>query len=88
LALTDAGAVRASVMIYGIHLTLTAIINLLLWIEVRRGATAHGQVVRSCLVLTMFVAALAVDTMRPDLALYLQIAPPLARHLVRHLHKT
>ena len=90
--LTGSGAVRDSVMIYGAHLALIAIVNLLLWIEVHRSAAAHRQIARSGLALTMFVAALAVGTMRPDLALYLWIAAPmaplLARHLVRHLPKT
>ena len=90
--LAGSGAIRDSVMIYGAHLTLIALVNLLLWIEVRRGAVAHLQIVRSSLALALFVVALAVGAMRPDLALYLWIAvlatPLLGRPLARRFLRT
>jgi uncharacterized membrane protein len=90
--LAGSGAIRDSVMIYGAHLTLIALVNLLLWIEVRRGAVAHLQIVRSSLALALFVVALAVGAMRPDLALYLWIAvlatPLLSRPLARRFLRT
>ena len=88
--LTGAGAIRASVMLYGSHLTLITLVNLLLWIEVHRSVAAHQQIVRSSLALGLFVAALPVGAMRPDLALYLWItvlaAPLLARPITRRLY--
>ena len=90
--LTGSSASQVSVMIYGVHLTLIGIVNLLLWIEVHHSAAAHLQIVRSCLALTMFVAALIVGSVRPKLALYLwvtaAVAPLLARHVVQCLHRT
>ncbi len=90
--LIGSGAMKASVMIYGAHLTLLALVNLLLWIEVRHGGGAGLQIVKSCLVLGLFAAALAVGTIRPDLALYLWIAvlavSPLAHPVVQRLHRT
>jgi len=88
--LTGSGALRASVLIYGVHLTLIALVNLLLWIEVHRSVGVHLQIVRSALAVALFVVALAVGAMRPDLALYPWVAvlasSQLARHIVRHLH--
>ena len=87
--LTGAGAMRASVMLYGGHLTLISLVNLLLWLEVHRGAAAHQQLVRSGLALVLLLAALAVGAMQPDLALYLWIAilavPSLAHPVTRRL---
>jgi hypothetical protein len=85
LAASD--ATESSVMIYGTHPSLIALVNLLLWIEVHRNAVAHLQIVRSSLVVALFLAALAVGAARPSLALCLWIAvlaaPPLARQIVQ-----
>jgi hypothetical protein len=74
-------------MIYGVHLFLIALVNLLLWVEVHRTVVAHPQIVRSSLALALFAAALPVGAMRPSLALYLWVAvfatPLLARYLTR-----
>jgi hypothetical protein len=79
-------------MIYGAHLFLIALVNLLLWIGVHRTVAAHLQIVRSALALGLFVAALGVGAIRPDLALYLWSAvlatPRLARCLTRRLSGT
>jgi uncharacterized membrane protein len=87
--LTGSAAAQASVMIYGAHLTLIALVNLLLWIEVPRSAATNLQIVQSSLAIALFVAALGVGAMRPDLALYIWIAvlaaPLLARQVVRRL---
>jgi uncharacterized membrane protein len=81
---------QSSVLIYGAHLVLIALVNLLLWIEVHRRVVAYQPIVRSALALVLFVAALAVGALRPNLALYLWIAalpaPLLARPLVRRLY--
>jgi uncharacterized membrane protein len=61
-------ATRAAVTIYGAHLTLIALVNLVLWFEVHRVVAAHAEIVRGMLGLTLFVAALAVGQVRPDLA--------------------
>jgi uncharacterized membrane protein len=88
--LIGAGAIRVSVMLYGSHLTLIALVNLLLWIEVRHSVVAHLQIVRSSLALGMFVTALAVGAMRPDLALYpwlaVLAAPSFAHPITRRLY--
>jgi uncharacterized membrane protein len=88
--LTGPGAIWGSVMIYGAHLTLIALVNLLLWVGVHRAVAAHHHVMRSSLALALFVAALAVGAMWPGLALYLWIAvlatPPLGRYLARRLY--
>jgi uncharacterized membrane protein len=85
--LTGAHANRGPVMIYGMHLCLIGLVNLLLWIGVHRVAAAHLQVVRSALALALFVAALAVGAVRPDLALYVWFAvlaiPLLAHRITR-----
>jgi uncharacterized membrane protein len=88
--LTGSDAKLGSVMIYGAHLLLIALVNLLLWIEVHRTVGAHLQIVRSSLAVALFVVALAVGAMRPDLALYLWVAvlatPPLAPYLTRRVY--
>ncbi|MEO9191827.1 MAG: TMEM175 family protein [Acetobacteraceae bacterium] len=90
--LAGSGAKLGSVMIYGTHLFLIALVNLLLWIEVHRTVVAHRQIVRSSLALALFVAALGVGAVRPNLALYLWFAvlatPLLARYLTRPLYRT
>ena len=65
------GETRAVVMIYGVHLLLIALVNLLLWIDVHRRVAAHAQIVRSSLALTLFVLALVVGAIRPDVVPYL-----------------
>jgi uncharacterized membrane protein len=90
--LTGSDAVRGSVMIYGVHLTLIAFVNLLLWVGVHRSVGAHQQVVRSSLALAMLAAALALGAWRPDFALYGWIAvlamTPLTYPLGRRLSGT
>jgi uncharacterized membrane protein len=85
--LTGSEAKFGPVMIYGTHLFLIALLNLVLWIEVHRTVDAHLQIVRSCLALAVFAVALAVGAMRPGLALYLWFAVlatrPLAPYLTR-----
>jgi len=83
--LAGSGANEGSVMVYGGHLALLALVNLLLWIEVHRGVAAHVQIVQSALSVALFVASLAVGALRPDLAFYIWFAvlivPPIARAL-------
>jgi uncharacterized membrane protein len=90
--LGGSGAIRGSVIIYGAHLSLIALVNLLLWIEVPRSFVSRLQIVRSCLALALLVVALAVGAMRPDLALYLWFAvlasPWLGHFLMRRLYGT
>jgi uncharacterized membrane protein len=89
--LTGAGAKPGSVMIYGTHLLLLALVNLVLWIEVHRAVAAHLQIVQSSLAVGLFVAALAVAAMRADLALYVWLAvlaiPLPARFLTRRFYR-
>jgi uncharacterized membrane protein len=90
--LTGSDAIKESVMLYGGHLALIALVNLLLWLEVRHSVIAHVQIVRSALALGLFVTALAVGAVRPGLALYLWVTVPavslLARYVVRRFHRT
>jgi uncharacterized membrane protein len=90
--LAGSDAIASSVMIYGAHLVLLGLVNLLLWTEVHRSVAAHPQIVRSALALALLVAALAVGALRPDLALYLWIAvlaaPWLSRRIVRRFYGT
>jgi uncharacterized membrane protein len=83
--LAGSGANEGSVMVYGGHLALLALVNLLLWIEVHRSVAAHVQIVQSALSVALFAASLAVGAMRPDLAFYIWVAvlivPPIARAL-------
>lgn len=62
---------KATVLIYGAHLALIALVNLLLWIEVHRLVAAHGEIARSGLSLAVFIVALVVGSMRPAFAQYL-----------------
>ncbi len=68
--LAGSGAKFGSVMIYGTHLLLIALVNLVLWIEVHRTTASHLHIVRTSLGLAFLTLALAVGAMRPDLALY------------------
>jgi uncharacterized membrane protein len=90
--LAGSGAELGSVMVYGAHLCLIALVNLLLWIKVHRTVAARVQIVRSSLALALFVVALAVGAMRPHLAVYLWFAvlaaPLLAPFVTRHLYRT
>lgn len=89
--LAGSGAIWGSVMVYSAHLSLIALVNLLLWIEVHRSAAAHVQILASSLALTLFVTALAVGALRPALAAYFwgavlittQFIPTIARRLHR-----
>jgi uncharacterized membrane protein len=65
------GETRFMVMIYGAHLMLIALVNMLLWINVHRSTAAHAQIVRSTLALTLFVMALALGAVKPVIAPYL-----------------
>ncbi len=87
--LAGAGATEGAVMIYGVHLTLLALVNLLLWIGVPSRDATHLQIVRSFLALALLLVALAVGIARPGLALYVWLAvlavPLLSRPLARRL---
>jgi len=80
------GSTQAVVTIYGTHLVLIGLMNLLLWIDVHRRVAAHGGVAGSSLVLALFVAALAIGEVRPAIAEYLWFTafaePLLTPHLV------
>jgi uncharacterized membrane protein YfcA len=77
------------VVIYGTHLMLIALVNLLLWIDVHRSAAANAQIVRSSTALALFALALALGAVKPAIAPYLWLAvfatsfigPSLARRL-------
>jgi uncharacterized membrane protein len=57
------------IMIYGTHLALLSLLNLLLWIELRD--VAHrGRIVGSSLTLASLVAALVIGVVRPGAAAY------------------
>jgi uncharacterized membrane protein len=88
--LTGSRAEPASVLIYGSHLFLIALVNLLLWIEVHRSVAAHAQLVRSSLALAMLTLALAVGAVRPGWAVFVWFAvlasPLLARRVTRRLY--
>jgi uncharacterized membrane protein len=89
--LTGSGARLVPVMIYGSHLFLLALVNLLLWVEVHRDVGAHLQIVQSSIAVSLLVAALAVAAMRPSLALYVWFTVPttpllLSRHLTRQIY--
>jgi uncharacterized membrane protein len=83
------GETRPVVVIYGGHLLLIALVNLLLWIDVHRSVAAHAQIVRSSLAVALFVLALLLGSIRPVFAPYLWLAvfatsfigPELARRL-------
>ena len=81
------GETRPVVVIYGSHLLLIALVNLLLWIDMHRTVAAHAQIVRASLALTLFVLALLLGAIKPAFAPYLWfgvfatsfISPNLAR---------
>lgn len=85
-------ATRAVITIYGAHLVLIGLMNLLLWVEVHRHAVAHAWIVGSSLVLVLFVTGLIVGQVRPVLAEYFWFAgfaePLLRRPLVRWIYGT
>jgi uncharacterized membrane protein len=68
------GETRPVVVIYGTHLMLIALVNLLLWIDVHRSAAAHAQIVRSSIALALFVMALVLGALKPVVAPYLWFA--------------
>jgi uncharacterized membrane protein len=68
------GETRPVVVIYGTHLMLIALVNLLLWIDVHRTAAAHAQIVRSSVALALFVMALALGAVKPVIATFLWFA--------------
>jgi uncharacterized membrane protein len=57
------------VMIYGTHLALLGLTNLLLWIQVR-SAAPPGRILGSSLTLASLVAALTIGVVRPEAAQY------------------
>ncbi|HZL33975.1 MAG TPA: hypothetical protein VFC78_01615, partial [Tepidisphaeraceae bacterium] len=83
------GETRPVVVIYGTHLMLIALVNMLLWMDVHRSTAAHAQIVRSALALSLFVVALVLGAVKPVIAPYLWFAvfatsfigPDLARRL-------
>jgi uncharacterized membrane protein len=83
------GETRPVVLIYGSHLLLIALFNLLLWIDIHRSVAAHAQIVRSSLAVALFALALLLGSIRPVFAPYLWFAvfatsfigPNLARRL-------
>jgi uncharacterized membrane protein len=85
------GAVQAVVMIFGGHLTLIALVNLLLWIDVHRSVVAHTEVLRSSAALALFVAALAVGAVRPYFAQFFWYSvfatPFISTHVARRLYR-
>jgi uncharacterized membrane protein len=68
------GETRPVVVIYGTHLMLIALVNMLLWFSVHRTSAAHIQIVRSSLALALFIAALGLGTVKPMIAPYLWLA--------------
>jgi uncharacterized membrane protein len=66
--------VRDSVLLYAIHLSTIALVNLLLWLEVHRVAVAHIHVVRSVMSLALVLIAVAVGAFWPQGAVYLWLA--------------
>jgi uncharacterized membrane protein len=81
----------AVVMIFGGHLTLIALVNLLLWIDVHRSVVAHREVLRSAAALALFVAGLAVGAVRPYLAQFFWYAvfvtPFISTNITRRLYR-
>jgi len=90
--ITGSHAARGAVLIYGAHLTLIALINLLLWVAVHRGgAVAHAQIVQSSLAVALFTVGVAVGAVWPGIALYIWllvlVVSPLGRYLTRRIYK-
>jgi uncharacterized membrane protein len=78
-----------SVVIYGTHLALMALVNLLLWLEIHRRAAAHEQIVRSTIAFALFALAAPIGALWPHVAVYLWlavlIAPRGSRYIARRL---
>jgi uncharacterized membrane protein len=78
-----------SVVIYGAHLALMALVNLLLWVEIHRRAAAHEQIVRSAIAFALFALAAPIGALWPRVAVYLWlavlIAPRGSRFIARKL---
>jgi uncharacterized membrane protein len=87
----SAGSVQAVVMIFGGHLTLIALVNLLLWIDVHRSVVAHTEVLRSSAALALFVAGLAVGAVRPYFAQFFWysvfVTPFISSNVTRRLYR-
>ena len=83
--LAGASVTRATVMIYGTHLFLIALVNLLLWLGVHRTVASHRQIMRTSLVMAVLSVALVVGALRPDLALYVWFVALGAPQMVRYL---
>jgi uncharacterized membrane protein len=86
------GATQSVVIVYGAHLALISLLNLLLWLEVRRSAGVGERIAGSFLTLVLFVAPVAVGAVRPELAQYFWYAafamPWLGRRLTRKFSKS
>jgi uncharacterized membrane protein len=65
------GETRPVVVIYGSHLMLIALVNLLLWIDMHRSVASHAQIVRSSFALALFVLALVLGSKARHCALSL-----------------
>jgi uncharacterized membrane protein len=68
------GEIRPVVVIYGTHLMLIALVNLLLWMDVHRSTAAHAQILRSAVALSLCVLALVLGAVKPVIAPYLWFA--------------
>lgn len=83
------GSTQGVVMIFGAHLTLIALFNLLLWIDVHRSVVAHAQIMRSCMTTALFAASLAVGAVRPYFAQFVWLSVfavwPISGHVARRL---
>lgn len=79
-----------AVVIYGTHYTLLALVNLMLWIDVHRSVAVHPQIVRSSLVLAVFVVGLTSGLLQPYLAQYIWpwvfVVPLINRNLTRRIY--
>jgi uncharacterized membrane protein len=85
--LGGSGATQPVIMVYGMHLVLISVLNLLLWMEFRRRAIVRERIIGSMLTTAVFVGALAIGAVRPWLAPYFWYAgfamPWLGRRLCR-----
>jgi hypothetical protein len=62
------GTTGSVVTVYGAHLALISLLNLLLWLEVRRSAGVGERIAGSFLTFVSFVTAVAVGAVRSELA--------------------
>jgi uncharacterized membrane protein len=74
-----------SVVIYGTHLALMALVNLLLWFEIHRSAAVHQQIVRSAIAFALFALAAPIGAIWPHVAVYLWLAVLIAPRGSRYI---